>query len=312
MPAGNPVRLPIWHEQQKKLLAGGKPSSLLDGLHKAGTDWAIKSVPVRYTNPATGEELEDPIIRLNAREDTGFVLGRVTKDYNIFQNIEAFSSVQKLLEQGAELIASESLQDGRLVYVLVRWPGVFTIGGDEHELLGFITNHHGGWKAAQARVAFSRIVSGGVLSPKLLSGVDPVMKLNHVGEPGRAALDARVFTNLTQTYAGQFKTFGEQLAADPADDIQLNWVLDKLWPEPARLTDRQKQNKRDAKDFVRWLYREGPSRGAKPGTWWTALNAIVEYVDFGASGAGGKLLKSLDDPTGLKQKATHLIMTARS
>jgi hypothetical protein len=113
------------------------------------------------------------------------------------------------------------------------------------------------------------------------------MKIPHLGDPMAKIMTAREVLGMTVKYAEQFKEFGDRLADSKLTDRMMKKILNELYPDPSGGTDRQVANKVDARNHIMWMHREAPTcvgeHVAAPGTAWTFLNAITEYVDYGMS-----------------------------
>ena len=305
------VREMPWHENANVLTS--HPTDVLDALSKSGTDWKVVQEPF-YVARATADGMvydPHPTLRRNVREDTGMELGIVTKKYKIRQNEEAFSFLGSLIESDMHFETGGSLFNGRIVYVTCKMPEWITVAGDPSGIFGFVTNHHGGWQSTKAKITVVRVVCANTHHAALADG-RPIMSIPHFGDLEEKVIKAQEFLGLTSSYSTSFKDWGDALGRVKLSEKSFDSVLEQLFPVTAELTDRQKVNVEDRRNYIKWMWREGKTCNElcnAPGTAWSAFNAVTEYVDFGeTSGAesAGKLMRAMDDTSGLKQKATDL------
>lgn len=305
------VRQVPWHKLG--VVLDEPPKGIDDALEKSGLDWEVIQVPVKYDNPVTGETVVDPDARWNLHGRTGERLGRVTKDYRVLQNREAFAFLANLIGSDMHWETAMSLHNGRHVIVTVSLPDWIEIGGDATKMYGMISNHHGGWQSIVAKAIATRVVCQNTFNIAMGEAL-PSMKIRHAGDPQARLLEARQVLGMTIDYGKQFKELGDRLASQKFTDAKMKKLVNELWPTegPAvkgDLTARQIENRIDHQNHVQWMWREGITCNAKanaPGTAWTAFNAATEYIDYGTTDNDEKELnfvKMLDDGTKLKRKA---------
>ncbi len=109
-------------------------------------DFGIKH-PVELI-PATG-------FKTNLREDTGEVLGIVSDEYEVVENIDAFRFLDALIGSELHFETAGSLSGGRRVWVLARLPEYTELGGDLSSTYIYVANSHDGSMAVTAAVTRS-------------------------------------------------------------------------------------------------------------------------------------------------------------
>ena len=81
---------------------------------------------------ATADRGKDiPGFKANVRESDNKVLRIVTDRYRVVQNTEAFAFTDALLGEGVHYETAGSLQGGRRIWQLAKFPQQYIINGDE-------------------------------------------------------------------------------------------------------------------------------------------------------------------------------------
>lgn len=300
------VREKPWHGMG--VVLDEPPKDAQDALKKAGLNWTVEQVPVEMQKLDNADRVQIPGYFANVRSDTGEALGIVSSKYKVRQNDEAFSFLSNILGSELHFETAGSLSNGRRVWVMARIPDHIEVGGDAVEVFTMITNSHDGYRATKAAVTPIRVVCQNTLT-WALAEAQRIYSIAHLGSLEERVMEARNVLDLTVNYAKQFKQFGDQLATEKFTERQLQNVLGKLYPTNGPgMTDRKVENVETSKAHIVHLFKEGKTVGNAPGTKWSALNAISEFVDYGAkTDHDGKLIRAVDDPTGLKKKAQQLI-----
>lgn len=130
--------------------------------------YTVHEIPCGYFN---GENwVEDNEHKYIAREDTGDVLGLVSNEYGVVQNIDAFNFVDNLCtgKSGEPFIESAGvLGKGERVFVTAKFPEKFKAGeilGDDGEMYAVITTSHDGSGAVTVVMTPVRVVCNNTLN----------------------------------------------------------------------------------------------------------------------------------------------------
>src|ERR1700686_2427359 len=94
------VRVPVWHNEGKRLLA--HPSAR-EALVAAGLDFEVRKVPTQRILP-DGSARDNDLAFSTVRMDTGAELGMVGRDYTPLQNHEALAVLDPLIQSGHAVI----------------------------------------------------------------------------------------------------------------------------------------------------------------------------------------------------------------
>ena len=275
------------------------PEDIDDALERAGLTWAVNQGDVFVARPVTQDEgilvpqMEARLIaaeefKANIREDTGDVLGIVSKDYKVVPNRDAFAWLDALLGGDIEIETAGSLQSGRRVWVLAKIPKYTEVGGDEMGEFVYCANSHDGSMAVTAAATQVRVVCANTLGAALRrsEGCERTYKFRHTGDMQEKLGEARRVMQISLDWNAAFADLGNKLATKPMAKDGLGKIVDKLTgADNPDLGDRAKQNRADIKEVVLNIYDgkgpEGDTSGNSPGTAWAAYNAVAEWADWG-------------------------------
>lgn len=259
------------------------PKTIEEALEKSGLGWEVAGLPL-----TAGPDIEVTDFKANVRMDTQDVLGVVGAGYTVVQNREAFHFLNELL--GGEVVyeTAGSLWGGRRVWVLAKLPETQEIGGDATDTYLYVANSHDGSLAVTAAATPVRIVCNNTLRLALgrsEKAPQSMFKFHHVGELQSKMDEARAALSTVIGYADWFKGWGDELAAAKFTEKQFGNVLKRIIPVDDSLAARAITNRTVQRDTVMSLFKgEGPAgdtRGNAPDTKWCAVNAVVEYADWG-------------------------------
>lgn len=298
------------------------PTTIEDALEKSGLGWGVQA---RALAAAGATPKADPIdvssFVANVREDTNDVLGIVGANYTVVQNKEAFHFLNELL--GGEVVyeTAGSLWGGRRVWVLAKLPDTKQIGGDPVDTYLYIANSHDGSLAVTAAATPIRIVCNNTLRLALgrsEKAPQSTFKFHHVGDLQAKLGEARSALATAIGYADWFQGWGDELAQARFTEKQMGAVLKKLVPINDSMAKRAMSNREQQRDTVMSFFKgEGPAgdtRGNAPESKWCALNAIVEYADWGRpireSSDRTQFERSFEDIQ-FKKDGTKLVLAAR-
>lgn len=292
------------------------PMGIDDALDKSGLGWAVEQDSIHLpVSPALGGVQGRRIrgYKANVRGDTGKVLGIVSDDYTVVQNREAFAFLDSLIGSDLHFETAGSIWDGKRVWVLARLPEFVEVGGDQTATYIYVANSHDGSLAVTAAVTPIRIVCQNTLGLALRAAKQSY-KFRHVGDLQEKFDEARQVLDLTLDYERQFKSLGDELArrSMSPDTLSREVLRPLLAMDEIGLGDRAKKNRGEQHDRIMGIFLgngpAGDTRGAAPGTAWTAVNAIGEYADWARrrTKRTNQVARSFEDHD-LKQKGLGLV-----
>ena len=307
------------------------PSSIDEALQKAGLGWKVTHGDVLVVKRADWTDdfgIEHPAelipargFKANLREDTGEVLGIVSDEYEVVENIDAFRFLDALIGSEMHFETAGSLWGGRRVWALARLPEYVELGGDLSATYIYVANSHDGSMAVTAAVTPIRIVCANTLGAALRQAEHGVsaqrsFRFRHTGNLQAKFVEARKVLGMTIDYQKQFKQLADRLALEPISAHALERsVLRHMWVIDEDMGKLARANRERAIESVVAIFRgagsAGDTSGNSPGTKWVAFNAIAEHLDYGRryTARTDQVQRSFED-TSLKQRALELIRAA--
>jgi phage/plasmid-like protein (TIGR03299 family) len=303
------------------------PRSIEEALEKAGLGWKVTHADVLVVKtPARiddfGTEHPRELIpakgfKANLREDAGQVLGIVSDEYEVVDNIDAFRFLDALIGSEMHFETAGSLWGGRRVWVLARRPKYIELGGDRSATHIYVANSHDGSMAVTAAVTPIRIVCANTLAAALSQAEHGVnarrtFRFRHTGNLQSKFAEARQVLGTTVNY--ELTVQGARGSARARTDH----------PTPARaqrahtsLDDRRKHRQAGAGQSraddrarthdLRWTRGRGGHHRQQSRLEWCAWNAIAEQVDYGRrySSRSNQVQRSFEDNS-VEQRALSL------
>ena len=165
------------------------------------------------------------------RDTDSRILGTVGTKYTPFQNAEAFSFTDTLVDSGeAKYETAGSLRNGRVVFLTMKVPEQILVGGeDAHDLYILLRTSHDGSKAVSVMVTPVRVVCMNTLSVAI-SGAKQKWSMPHVSTLEGKIQEARDTIGLTFKYTQEFISLGEDLMSLKVSDQMLRHLLEDTLP----------------------------------------------------------------------------------
>jgi phage/plasmid-like protein (TIGR03299 family) len=186
-------RRPPWHGLGAVL--DERPASLPSALEAARLDWRVVQVPLYRLDGLDGldgaAESEVQKLRGNVRADTGALLGVVSADYRVVQNMEAFAFLANLIGSELHFETAGSLWGGKAVWMLAELPDQVEVGGDAVRRFVLVTTRHDGTAAVQALVTPIRVVCANTLRVAIGGARTPTGCATSGTRPARCTRRAR-------------------------------------------------------------------------------------------------------------------------
>jgi phage/plasmid-like protein (TIGR03299 family) len=307
------------------------PRSIDEALQKSGLGWKVNHGDVLViTRPEWVDDFgtKHPAelipargFKANLRQDTGEILGIVSNEYEIVDNVDAFRFLDALIGSELHFETAGSLWGGRRVWVLARLPEYVELGGDVSATYIYIANSHDGSMAVTAAVTPIRIVCANTLGAALRQAehgqhAQRTFRLRHTGNLQSKFAEAREVLGMTIDYQARFKALADRLAREPITAQRLERsVLQHLWVigEDTGTQARANRERTIAQvlDIFAGRGAAGDTTGNSPASKWVAWNAVAEQLDYGRryTARTNQVQRSFED-TALKQRALDLIIAA--
>jgi phage/plasmid-like protein (TIGR03299 family) len=307
------------------------PRSIEEALEKAGLGWKVTHGDVLVvktpawtdhlgtTHPA--ELIPAKGFKANLRQDTGQVLGIVSDEYEVVDNLDAFRFLDALIGSELHFETAGSLWGGRRVWALARRPEYIELGGDPSATYIYVANSHDGSLAVTAAVTPILIVCANTLGAALRQaehgmGAQRTCRVRHTGNLQGKFAEARRVLGMTIDDETQFKTLADRLAREPITEHAFEHrVLRHLWAIDNDTGRLARANRERTIEHVLSIFRgrraAGDTTGNSPHSKWVAFNAIAEQLDYGRryTTRTNQMQRSFED-TSLKQRALELVSAA--
>jgi phage/plasmid-like protein (TIGR03299 family) len=290
-----------------------RPKTIEEVLKIAKLDWTVTKEPI-FIRPTQKQYLEVPGHFAITRDVDHRVLGTVTDRYEPRQNRECFAFLESLL---GELIVETagSLWDGRIVWMMVKFPDHITVGGDQVAKFCYIRTQHDGLGATTVRNTPVRVVCANTDNIAMRAST-AVYALRHLPNLSGQLSEARQVLKLSVDYFKQFEKVGQRFASAKVSERKLAEIMGHLYPMEEGMGDRAVKNREEAYATVLGIFRGdepyGKTVGNAPGSAWCAFNAVTEWRDHynDTNGAEGQFRRMMDDPAQYKQRAFEVIAEA--
>src|SRR5262249_30005108 len=130
----------------------------------AHLDWTVEKWPLRAVKQSFDVPVDGSFATI--RTDTRAVLGVVSDQYRVLQNVAAFAFMDEAISEGAAMWETAgALNDGRRVWMLARIPkSVKAMQGDEIKPYALLCSSHDGSLAVHIKPTTVRVVCNNTLT----------------------------------------------------------------------------------------------------------------------------------------------------
>lgn len=301
---------PAWHGLG---VVFDHPMTSAEALAGAHLDWLVVQREVACIVPETIQTDWGPVEQnryqtikgtlANCRADDGSVLGVVSDQYQVVQNIEAFRFLDELVENHEmEYESAFSLQGGKKVVLLARLPKVDVIvPGDEVLRYLLLSLHHDGTGAIRFGPCAERVVCANTYAVALGEGgikeYDRLDKdffksargrelaVTHKGDVESKLAQARdILTRANQRF-DDYAERGKALVAHRMTPEEWDTYLDIMCPildrrDPDWTEQREERLRKTREDIaMKYLLDECQRVPGVERTAWAAFNAVTQHID---------------------------------
>jgi phage/plasmid-like protein (TIGR03299 family) len=219
----------------------GDASSVDAAIKLARLDWAVGQAPVQWMETDGTLQATDDF-KVNYREDTGGLLGVVTRRYRVVPNHEAFSFVDHLLGEGIKIETAGSLKGGRTTWMLAKMPEQ-KILRDEFAPYLLLLNSHDGSRALTVAMTPIRVACWNTVN-FALSEAKQRWSFRHTRNV-RSKMDMANKTMVFSAhYMQQLERQAEQLATTKMSRLDFERNIEALFPMTGNeIADRRMEEK---------------------------------------------------------------------
>jgi phage/plasmid-like protein (TIGR03299 family) len=276
----------------------------------AHLDWTVEKRKLYAHWGGDGQSLEVPNWFATMRTDTNAVLGVVSDQYRVLQNVDAFTFMDEAIAEGAAMWETAgALNDGRRIWMLARIPkSVKAMQGDEVNPYALLCSSHDGSLAVHIKPTTVRVVCNNTLTLALSKYEAKALVVRHTQSlKGKMAL-ARQHLGVIGQKVVTFEQQAQALAKVSMKGTEVVNYVEKFFPTKQKpnfsdgaallnqivntkldrgsvvsdlLAGHYAETERIAKrnqgilDQIITNYENDPARG----TAWGAYNAVSQYAD---------------------------------
>lgn len=257
-----------------------------EAIKLAGLDYDLYKNPV-FTIDPDGNKVEIPDSFAVVRGDTNAPIGVVGKNYQIFQNNEAFSFFDEVVgEKLAVYETAGALHGGRKVWILAKLPQEMFIKGTEDRSNTYILlgTSHDGSQALTMMPTITRVVCNNTYTLAVQQfSVESGIKVRHTRNM-KAKVD--LARDRLQIVNEQLRTYDDQanyMASIKISTAQFKTYIETLFPD----NKEAKNNTRtvNMRNMIAINYEDNEFKQTD-GTAWAAFNAVTRFVDHQRSTKG--------------------------
>jgi phage/plasmid-like protein (TIGR03299 family) len=239
--------------------------------------------------------------RATVRATDQSILGVVGPKYKPLQNADAFGWFQPFLEAGgAHLTTAGSLCEGRKVWVMAEIGDPLAIvKGDEVRRFVLLSNSHDGTQSVRVGFTPIRVVCANTLAMAHSDATSQLLRMRHTSGLKDVMAEVR---DIMQLANSEFEATAEQYRKLAASKVANRNDLREYVKRVMMLTDNPKKEgeltKKSADTYAAILEAFDSGRGSGElkkgkGTWWTAYNAVTEFLSYSRGKTADGRLDSL-------------------
>lgn len=271
---------PAWHGLGEVVAGAQTPE---EALRLAGTDYTVAKSPV-YVHLGPGyTELEG--YSATYRTDTAEVLGVVSADYPIIQNITPMQMLGEIVRtKEAGIVAHAALGRGERLFAVLELARLkdIRIPGDPsaHDAYLCAQWWHDGTGALTFTESMVRLECQNMANANLAYAerAGKIARIVHRGDTTDAVEDARRILGYAERDITAFIEVLKIMADTPIHGP--DWIdgfTKKLIPIPPEM--ERPGSRQEARDAIKALYNDSPTLVGVAATPYRAFNAVTEYAD---------------------------------
>lgn len=291
---------PAWHGLGQVIT---EDLTAVEACRRNKMSWEVEPWTLTATGP-NGETIEVPDFVANVRVDQGVdlrsVLGVVTRDYRVCQNLQLAELADEVASSGKVVIEScGSIRGGKRVWFLARG-GAYEVGGkDAVESYMLFSNGHDGGSSLRMTPTSIRVVCSNTLHMVIprFDG-NPLesasISFTHLGSmDAKIAAAKQALTHFAQVRDGNFELM-ERLAQTPISRMQADQLFAgsyaAFWESPTDselrdpdqrkrgIAERRLERMREGRAaFLERLNDESRKTGMDLNVW-SAMNAMTGFI----------------------------------
>ncbi|TAJ47358.1 MAG: DUF945 domain-containing protein [Chitinophagaceae bacterium] len=202
-----------------------------EALTFAGLDYEVVKEPIFTTSYNSDGQAMDVTKRVKThfatlRKDTGDVLGVVGKDYEIVQNIDAFTFFDSIVDgDGIQYETAGALGNGERIFITAKLPDYIKVGKEDLiEQYLFLTTSHDGYGSITAAFTPVRVVCRNTLNAALKNKSNCI-KIRHTANVKDRLEQAHKLMGITNTLSAELETIFNRWASVRITDPEVKKLI---------------------------------------------------------------------------------------
>lgn len=202
-----------------------------EALTFAGLDYEVVKEPIFTTSYNCDGQAMDVTKRVKThyatlRKDTGDVLGVVGKDYEIVQNIDAFTFFDSIVGgDGIQYETAGALGNGERIFITAKLPDYIKVGKEDLiEQYLFLTTSHDGYGSITAAFTPVRVVCRNTLNAALKNKSNCI-KIRHTANVKERLEQAHKLMGISNTLSAELKTIFNRWASVRITDPEVKKLI---------------------------------------------------------------------------------------
>jgi phage/plasmid-like protein (TIGR03299 family) len=276
------VGKPAWHNLGKVVTDAMTPQEALDA---AGTGYIVEGAPLFAIINDEAVEVQDRVA--NYRTDTGAILGIVSTEYPIIQNITPMQILMAIAQTGqAGIVSHAALGKGERLFAVLDLKRLtdLRVPGDPSRIDAFMVAQwwHDGTGALSFGPSAVRVDCQNMANAQMAyaEGKGLLVRIPHVGNLDAKIEEARRVLGFAEQRVADFVDMLGVLATIKIPQPEEAWLggwLEKVVPIPPEM--ERPLARRATREAITRLYFESETLIGVPHTAYRALQAVTEYAD---------------------------------
>lgn len=274
------VDKPAWHGLGTVVQGAQSP---IDAMRLAGTDYVVAKAPVMAVLP-DAEPIQIGGYRATFRTDTNQVLGVVSDDYQVVQNVTPMQMLGEIVKtKEAGIVAHAALGRGERLFAVLDLKRLSDIKlpGDPSTWDAYLVAQwwHNGAGALSIGPSLVRVECQNMANAQLAYAERQgrLARIVHRGDMGEAVEEAQRILGYAERNVDAFMSLMQQLNDVAVENKYVPDFTEALIPIPTEM--ERKRSREEAREAIAHLYLASDKMVGVPRTAYRLFQAVTEYAD---------------------------------
>jgi phage/plasmid-like protein (TIGR03299 family) len=257
-----------WHGLGKVIPGLATAAEALD---HAGLNWLVEKQPLYFGESKEIYSGRHAVVRMSDNRE----LGIVSAGYHLFQNEEAFSFFDNVVDsKEAKYTSAGSLFGGKRIFLTAKIGDTFDVDGqDAHDQYLLITNSHDGSQALTAAVTTIRAVCNNTVTMGI-KGARHKWTVRHQTSLSGKVAEARAALQMTHKYSDAFEQEVRKMMQIQIDKDKFKKIVEDIVPKSKVQHAKSVASLMDVFENEKTVI-DAPGAGSA----WGAYNAMTYFSD---------------------------------